>query len=186
MLSNDICLTTYPEIRPSSLSLRPFWRCFSLYLGREGESRKKTAWKVTFSHESACDDYWEKHSSAQLNLIVTPSSFEIWVKICGFWLTDTAGYCMLLPSSACHTWPSAFVSQDLKNISCWLRTARWTDTNTAAERAGGHPFALTPSQSNFLSPPQDGVLQYSRVVDGQQCMESAPLLWGFHTLNPLL
>lgn len=34
---NDVSLTTCPEIRPSSLSICPFWRCFSLCLGR-GES----------------------------------------------------------------------------------------------------------------------------------------------------
>lgn len=96
MLSNDVCLTTHPEIRCASLSLCPFWRRFSLCLGREDESWKKTAWKVTFSYESISDDYQEKKSSTQLNLIVvTPSSFEIQVKICDFWLIDTSACCYL-------------------------------------------------------------------------------------------
>lgn len=38
MPSNDVSLTTHPEIRPSSLSLCRFWRCFSPCSGREGES----------------------------------------------------------------------------------------------------------------------------------------------------
>lgn len=45
----------------------------------------KTAWKLTFSYESAYDDYQEKKSSTELNLIlVTPSLEEIRVKTCSF------------------------------------------------------------------------------------------------------
>lgn len=194
-MPSNISLTTYPEIRPSSLSLCQFWRCFSLCLGREGESWNRGTveiyiqlWKCTLWLP-----WQKKKSSTQLNLSV--SHTQLWrnMSLNLFFLLDWHCWLLQAASSLCHMRPSAFALEDLKSLSRQLCPSRWMDTN-AGQRGLGASICSNPPMEQFPNPSRRGAAEFPSVwwvaghgewlpALGFSCPEPSPPGWSLSLLS---